>query len=196
MQGGPKVSKESRCSILLVCINLFFVDFIKKALKVNRGKMLDWTTKAKDQFELNDITRKRRFSSGWLYFQTKLQDLGFERFCGDCSEIFAPIKYAIWCGITLEKVIESHLFIITMLGTLVLWQEISISLWLKMYYPHQFKINLACGFNKMGATPHATRATKKLHRQRFGEKMVSRGCSINWKPCSPDLIISDLNLCG
>ena len=51
-------------------------------------------------------------------------------------------------------------------------------------------------FQQDGATPHTSNETLQWLRQRFGDRLISRMCEIEWAPHSPDLNPPDFYLLG
>ena len=103
-----------------------------------------------------------------------------------------PQKCTVWCGVTVDEVIGPYFFKnegenVTVTGARYRqmledfvrpWVQNKPSMW----------------FQQDGATAHTARETLNLLQDIFGNRIISRGCEINWPLGSLDLTCADFFL--
>ena len=107
-----------------------------------------------------------------------------------------PAKCTVWCGITANEIIGPYFFEdeegnqVTVTGARyrTMIQDF-LEPWVQAK-PEQM------WFQQDGATAHTARESIQMLQNIFQDRIISRGCEINWPPRSPDLTSPDFFLWG
>ena len=100
-----------------------------------------------------------------------------------------PVKCTVWCGVTANEIIGPYFFedeegnqvAVTGARYRTMIQDF-LEPWVQAQ-PEQM------WFQQDGATAHTARETIQMLQNIFQDRIISRGCEINWPPRSPDLTI-------
>lgn len=106
-----------------------------------------------------------------------------------------PQKCTVWCGVMSQEVIGPYFFEDDFGNTVSVTGKRYRSMIENFLHP-AVQDKPGTWFQQDGATPHTARDTIQLLRHLFEERIISRGCEINWPSRSPDLTAADFFLWG
>ena len=108
-----------------------------------------------------------------------------------------PVKCTVWCGVTANEIIIGPYFFEDEEGNQVTVTGARYRTMIQDFLEPwvQGQPEQMC-FQQDGATAHSARETMQMLQNIFQDRIISRGCEINWPPRSPDLASPDFFLWG